>query len=54
MAKDKEKIKTPRFQEIREAYKITKTARPWIGVALIGIFIGTLALLETIAVLLWH
>ncbi len=53
MAKDKEKIKAPRFQEIREAYKITKSARPWIGVALLGVFFGTLTLVETTGVLIW-
>ena len=31
-------IKAPRFQEFRDAYKITKAVKPWIGAALIGIF----------------
>ena len=36
-AKEK-KIKTPRFQTFRDAYKVTKHVKPWITVALIGIF----------------
>ena len=31
--------KAPRFKEIRDAYKITKTAKPWIGAAMGGIFV---------------
>jgi hypothetical protein len=44
MAKNKEaKVKSPRFQEIRDAYKITKTVKPWIGAALAGIVLGVSA-----------
>ena len=42
-AKEK-KIKTPRFQTFRDAYSITKQVKPWIGAALVGIFIITLAI----------
>ena len=45
MAKNKEaKVKSPRFQEIRDAYKITKTVKPWIGALLIGIVLGVTAI----------
>ncbi|MFM2215280.1 MAG: hypothetical protein RJA88_649 [Actinomycetota bacterium] len=38
--KNKEaKIKTPRFQTFRDAYKVTKSVKPWIGIALIAIFL---------------
>ena len=50
MAKNKEKkekkVKAPRFKEIRDAYQMTKGAKPWIGAALLAIFI----VLEVIAV----
>jgi len=43
--KDKEKkIKTPRFQTFRDAYKVTQQVKPWITVALIGIFSVTWAI----------
>jgi len=32
--------KAPRFKEIRQAYKITKEAKPWIGAAMAGIFLA--------------
>ncbi len=35
--------KAPRFKEIRDAYKITKAAKPWIGAAMAGIFLATWA-----------
>jgi hypothetical protein len=38
--KEKEKkTKTPRFQTIRDAYKVTAQVKPWISAALVGIFI---------------
>lgn len=41
--KNKEaKIKTPRFQTFRDAYKVTKSVKPWIGIALIAIFVVVL------------
>jgi hypothetical protein len=43
--KDKEKkIKTPRFQTFRDAYKVTKQVKPWIPFALAGIFVLTWAI----------
>jgi len=42
-AKEK-KIKTPRFQTIRDAYKVTKQVKPWISVALVGIFLASWAI----------
>ena len=36
-AKEK-KIKTPRFQTFRDAYKVTKQVKPWSTIALIAIF----------------
>ena len=36
-AKEK-KIKKPRFQTFRDAYKVTKQVKPWITIALIAIF----------------
>jgi hypothetical protein len=48
MAKETEKIKTPRFQEIRDAYSITKSVKPWIGAALIAIVVASVAIGEVI------
>jgi hypothetical protein len=42
-AKEK-KIKTPRFQTFRDAYKVTKQVKPWISAALAGIFLFTWAI----------
>ena len=40
--KNKEKkIKAPRFQTFRDAYKVTKQVKPWISAALAGIFVVT-------------
>jgi len=39
-AKEK-KIKAPRFQTLRDAYKVTKSVKPWISIALAAIFIAT-------------
>jgi len=41
-AKEK-KIKKPRFQVFRDAYKVTKQVKPWIPFVLAAIFIGTWA-----------
>ena len=35
--------KAPRFKEIRDAYKVTKAAKPWIGTAMVGIFFAAWA-----------
>ncbi|MEN9687911.1 MAG: hypothetical protein RL381_923 [Actinomycetota bacterium] len=41
--KNKEaKIKSPRFQTFRDAYNVTHSVKPWIGAALVGIFIAVL------------
>ena len=41
--KNKEaKIKTPRFQTFRDAYNVTKAVKPWIGIALVAIFLVVL------------
>lgn len=37
--KKEPKIKKPRFQTFRDAYKVTHTEKPWIGGALIGLFL---------------
>ena len=42
-AKEK-KIKTPRFQTFRDAYAVTKQVKPWIGIALVAIFLVTLSI----------
>ena len=41
-AKEK-KIRAPRFQVFRDAYKVTQQVKPWITAALAGIFIATLS-----------
>lgn len=41
--KKEAKIKKPRFQTFRDAYKITATVKPWIGGALVATFILVLA-----------
>lgn len=53
--KDKEKkIKSPRFQTFRDAYAVTKQVKPWITVALIGIFAITWAIGIAIGASLGH
>jgi hypothetical protein len=43
--KDKvKKIKPPRFQAFRDAYKVTKQVKPWITAALASIFLVTWAI----------
>jgi len=42
-AKEK-KIRKPRFQTFRDAYKVTKQVKPWIPLALSGIFLSSWAL----------
>ena len=37
--KTEEKVKSPRFKEIRDAYKITKTVKPWIGALMVSIVV---------------
>ena len=38
------KIKTPRFQTFRDAYNVTKSVKPWIGIALVAIFLVVLVI----------
>jgi hypothetical protein len=55
MAKNKEeKVKSPRFKEFRDAYAITKSVKPWIGLALAGIVIAGVALAEVIGFATGH
>lgn len=48
------KIKTPRFQTFRDAYSVTKSVKPWIGVALVAIFFLVLATGIGIGALVGH
>jgi len=53
--KNKEaKIKTPRFQTFRDAYKVTSSEKPWIGAALVAIFILVLVIGVALGVVLGH
>ena len=49
-----DKIKTPRFQTFRDAYSVTKSVKPWIGLALAAIFIVVLILGVTLGIGLGH
>ena len=53
--KNKEaKIKTPRFQSFRDAYKVTKSVKPWIGIALILIFLLVLVVGISLGIIFGH
>jgi len=53
--KNKEaKIKTPRFQTFRDAYKVTKSVKPWIGIALILIFVVVLVVGISLGIIFGH
>jgi hypothetical protein len=52
--KKEAKIKTPRFQTFRDAYKVTKSVKPWIGSALAGTFIFVLALGISLGIIFDH
>jgi hypothetical protein len=55
MAKNKEeKVKSPRFKEIRDAYAITKSVKPWIGLAIAAIIVGIFAIAVTVGALFDH
>jgi len=55
MAKNKEdKVKTKRFKEFRDAYAITKSVKPWIGLLLAGVVVTVVAIATTIGVLTDH
>jgi len=47
-------VKTPRFQTFRDAYSVTKSAKPWIGLALIAVFFVVWAIGIGIGVALGH
>ena len=48
------KIKTPRFKTIRDAYAVTKSVKPWIGIVLIATFLIVLALGITLGIIFNH
>ena len=48
------KIKTPRFKTIRDAYAVTKSVKPWIGVVLIVTFLIVLAIGITLGFVFDH
>lgn len=48
------KIKTPRFKTIRDAYAVTKSVKPWIGVELIVTFLVVLAIGITLGFIFDH
>ena len=48
------KIKTPRFQTFRDAYKVTKQVKPWIPFALASIFLASWAIGIGIGAALGH
>jgi hypothetical protein len=53
--KNKEaKIKTPRFKTIRDAYSVTKSVKPWIGLVLIATFLIVLAIGITLGFVFNH
>ena len=47
-------IKTPRFQTFRDAYSVTKSAKPWIAFALISVFLVAWALGIGIGIAVGH
>jgi len=48
------KIKKPRFQTIRDAYSVTKSVKPWIGIVLIATFLIVLAIGITLGFVFDH
>jgi hypothetical protein len=53
--KNKEaKIKTPRFKTIRDAYSVTKSVKPWIGLVLFATFLVVLAIGITLGFIFDH
>jgi hypothetical protein len=48
------KIKKPRFQTIRDAYSVTKSVKPWIGIVLIATFLIVLAVGITLGFVFDH
>jgi hypothetical protein len=53
--KNKEpKVKSPRFKEFRDAYAITKSVKPWIGLLLAGVVVGVVAIATAFGVVTNH
>ena len=52
--KKEPKIKKPRFQTFRDAYKVTRAEKPWIGAALIAIFLLVLVVGVTLGFIFDH
>ena len=48
------RIKKPRFQTIRDAYSVTKSVKPWIGIVLIATFLVVLAIGITLGFVFDH
>ena len=48
------KIKTPRFKTIRDAYAVTKSVKPWIGIVLTATFLIVLAIGITLGFIFDH
>jgi hypothetical protein len=48
------KIKSPRFQTFRDAYSVTKSVKPWIGIALVVIFLVVLVVGGVLGFVLGH
>ena len=54
MSKKSAEVKAPRFKEIRDAYAITKSVKPWIGLLLAAIVLGTFAIGEVLGLIGGH
>ena len=52
--KKEAQIKKPRFQTFRDAYKVTRAEKPWIGAALIAIFLLVLVVGVTLGFIFDH
>jgi hypothetical protein len=52
--KKNKEAKTPRFQTFRDAYKVTKSVKPWIGIALILIFVVVLVVGISLGIVFGH
>ena len=47
-------IKPRRFQAVRDAYSVTKSVKPWIGFAILGVFLFSWAIGIAIGVVIGH
>ena len=52
--KKEPKIREPRFKAIRDAYSVTKSVKPWIGIALVAIFLVVLVAGGSVGFALGH